>query len=256
MKKNPMKMINMKKTMLTLALVTCAGSLLNAQTLIIDPLTDSYTPFSGNDFNDQPVSNLLGNAGLSATLATPGTTVTYTPGTLPTDSDNNGTTSGRIVFFSPGPTQTIPGVITFNLNLTSGTGGNAVGYDISGIYLYNYNEKSGTARGIQSVDILYSTNGGISYTNFGLVTGFNQAIGNNQNDPGQEVDLGTTLTGVTNIEFTGGSNFGDPTFIGAEKVRFLGTDTVASVPEPNAYAMMLGGFGVLIALQGMRKRQA
>lgn len=238
----------MKKIALVLALVALTGSLLNAQTLlIIDPLTADY---SGTGVMDKgaPIS-LINNSGLSSALGSVGTTVAY-PTTMPTQ-DTDESSIWRLVF-----TNTLSGTLTFGLNLDSATGGNAGGYDITGVYLYNYqagynpaDNLANAARGLNVIDLKYSTDGGLTYLDYGTVT-FPAGTGSSS-DQGALVNLSSTLTGVTNLQFASATNHGDSTFIGADELRFVG---YAAVPEPSVYMMILGGVGMLFILKGRRTR--
>jgi len=214
------------------------------QILLIDPASATAT---GNLQGSGPTA-MIDNSGLSSDLATPGTTISY-PTTLPTDSTDY-TNSYR--------TNNPLATITFNLNTDSSTGGNSAGYNVTGLYVYNYNE-GGTAgetglpaagRGLASTDLEYSTDGGVTYKDFGTIN-FTEATGDDSYT-GSLINLGTTLNNVTNIEFNGGPAIDVGSYYaGLGEVRFVGTD---AVPEPSTYAMLIAG--LLILILGFRRKMS
>jgi hypothetical protein len=230
-------------------LVAIAGFAANAQgqILLIDPASVSAT---GSTQGSGPTA-MIDNSGLSSDLASPGETISY-PSTLPTDD-----TDYSANYRTSSPLATI----TFNLNTDSSSGGNSTGYNVTGLYVYNYNEngisgESGqpsTGRGLASTDLQYSTDGGVTYTDFGTIN-FTEATGDNSY-AGSLINLGTTLNNVTNIEFNGGPAIAASNgeyLVGLGEVRVVGS---AAVPEPSTYAMLSAGLLILV-LGFRRKRQA
>lgn len=116
---------------------------------------------------------------------------------------------------------------------------------VSGILLANYFESGGpAARGMNTFTFQYSDDEGQNYYSVGTLSA-------TQGNGGfQLIDLGTTLTGVTNVRFSSITNFGadgtgNSNIVGLNEVRF-----VNAVPEPSA--ALLGGLGVLALLRRRR----
>lgn len=112
---------------------------------------------------------------------------------------------------------------------------------LSGVYLWNYNETGGAARGVGLADVQISddptfTVGVTTFSGFA----FNAASGA-ANDPGDFYALPNAATGQY-VRFVNMSTIGDPDYIGIAEIRF----ETASVPEPTSY--MLLGSGVAVAL--------
>ena len=233
-----------RAVMLTAFLMSAAATSAKAD-LIIDPLTATgptgdYTP-----------TQLIDNSTLTSNLASPGTTETV-PATFPDAVEPANSNSGE--YRINATSLTAP--IVFNLNLDPGTGGNLTGYDISGLYVYNYEEDYDdvyyNGRGVETATLRYSTDGGATYQTYGTLT-FSEAP-DSASDPGQMITLDSTLggvTGVTNLELVGGSNYGDGSYTGLSEVRFIGT---TATPEPSTYGMVFVGLGALAALVSRRRR--
>jgi hypothetical protein len=210
--------------------------------LLIDPATVEY---SGGGVNF-PAVNLINNAGLSSNLSTPGNAIA-----LPTSFPAHDNGYSNTFRSQPNELQTL----TFDLNANPATGGNATGYNLTGLYIYAYNESGtgeagpDTERGLASTDLQYSTDGGMTYTDYGTIT-FTQATG----DPsytGFQLNLSGTLNQVTNFEFIGGSAFSsDSYYVGLDAVRAIGT---TAVPEPSTMMLLLGG-GLIVLLIGSRRK--
>lgn len=112
---------------------------------------------------------------------------------------------------------------------------------VSGILLANYWENGFANRGLSSFSFQYSTDDGGNYSTL-------STINPTQSDGGFEyIDLGSTLTGVTNIRFSNATYFSADfaQITGLNEVRF-----VNAVPEPSA--ALLGGLGVLALLRRRR----
>jgi hypothetical protein len=214
--------------------------------LIIDPATASDPDGSDGGTPTQLIDGSLdNNTTLNTDLGTPGTTVAL-PASFP-DATISQTINGEYRVFGDSPTNPI----VFTLNLDPTTGGNLTGYDISGVYVYNYGENfEGTYynnRGLGTTTLKYSTDGGATYLTYGTLT-FTEAAATASN-PGEEITLGSTLSGVTNLEFSADTSLGGG-YTSLNEVRFIGT---AATPEPSTYGMVFVGLGVL-ALVSRRRR--
>ena len=116
---------------------------------------------------------------------------------------------------------------------------------VSGILLANYFETSApSARGLNTFTFQYSADDGQNYSSLGTLSAVRG------NGGFQLINLGTNLTGVTNIRFSSITNFGadgtgNSNIVGMNEVRFVNV-----VPEPSA--ALLGGLGVLALLRRRR----
>ena len=113
---------------------------------------------------------------------------------------------------------------------------------VSGILPANYWENGWANRGLSTFSFQYSTDNGDNYTT--LTT-----INPSQSTGGFEyIDLGSTLTDVTNIRFSNATYFSNDNsqqIAGLNEVRF-----VNAVPETST--ALLGGLGVLALLRRRR----
>ena len=118
-------------------------------------------------------------------------------------------------------------------------------YDVDTIHQWVYTRSGATKRGLQTFDIAFSTNNGVSYST--AVTAASLSMGAFTEPavtalPAQTRTF-TEQTGVTNIQFSNLQNFGDTSYFGLSEIKFEGT----AVPEPSSVALLgLGGLGLLI----------
>ena len=178
-----------------------------AQTIkLLDPLSAS------SGVSEYSPGNLLNNSGLSSPLGTNGTVTTADLSAMPTVDVSAISVNVSINAFRQ-TSATLSSPLVFTL------GGS---YNLSGMYYYNYEEiYQGTyynGRGIQTVDIQYSTDNGATYTDLGNFT-LNEAP-QSPYDSGSLLSFGSTITNVTNIKFNSATNYGDGGYIGMNEVRF------------------------------------
>ena len=244
-KKVPNDFMVLGRALMLTTLLASASATSAKASLIIDPATAT------GPIGDGAPSALLDNSTLSFDLASPGTTEAL-PSTLPDAVEPANSNSGEYRFNPPTALNTTP--LVFNLNLDPTTGGSVTGYDITGLYVYNYEEDYDNSyynnRGLETTTLKYSTDGGATYNTYGTLT-FSEAP-NSASDPGEEIMLTSTLgnvTGVTNLEFVGGSNYGDGSYTGLSELRFIGT---AATPEPSSFGMVFVGLSALAALISLR----
>jgi len=95
------------------------------------------------------------------------------------------------------------------------------------LYYWNHNQNNSTDRGIQQMELLYSTNGGAEYQSAGNFT-LIRANGTAAERP-NVLDLVTPLAGVTNIRFRVISDFGG-IVTGLAEIRF--SDIAPVEPKP------------------------
>ena len=201
------------------------ASLASAATYnVITPSSVSYIDDTG-DFASPDINRVIDSSGVSSPIGATITTSEIEALTVTNDIDATG-------WRRNGPSA--PSV-TFTFTLQDPS-------VVSGILLANYWEGSGLSyRGLSSFSFQYSTDNGDNYTNL-------STINPSQSDGGFEyIDLGSTLTGVTNIRFSNATYFsGDGANItGLNEVRF-----VNAVPETST--ALLGGLGVLALLRRRR----
>ena len=134
--------------------------------------------------------------------------------------------------------------------LTNGTVTGSLIFDLGSNYfvgsttVWNYGAGCcGVERSVRDLGISYSTNGG-SYTNFGDIV-----LNQNMDNPflGESISLGFN---ARYIQFSLNSNYGDSSYSGLSEVKFY-----APVPEPEAYAMLLAGLGLMGAIARRRKQK-
>lgn len=90
-----------------------------------------------------------------------------------------------------------------------------------------------STRGIKTVDISFSTNGGSSFEN--TLQDFTFAIADSGNYVGELKSLGATYDDVTHIKFGDLTTHGATDIVGFNEIRFVGT---AAVPEPSTTALL------------------
>jgi hypothetical protein len=210
---------------------------LSAQSFIVQPIAaadGNGAPFDGNNLD--PAGTINGSGLSDATIVQTGDAV---PVTLPTHA-----ASPFGIQWRNRDGSQADNTISFDL----GTG--STSYDITGLYVWNYNEAfSGfqTQRGFNVLTIEWSSNDGANWSTVGSVDGFafTEALPQNDNAP-QFVSLGSTLSGATDIRFIPTSNHGDSRYYGLNEVRFV------AVPEPSTIVLMTIS---IVALIGFRRRK-
>jgi hypothetical protein len=190
--------------------------------VLITPIGATSTTEIGATRN---IGETIDNSGLSGT----GASVTETHSV---NSDNNGP------YWLSASGDNAAEVLTFDLGAT---------YDVDTIHQWVYTRGGETDRGLQTFDMSFSTNGGISYgatvsaASLGMAN-FSEPTANPL--PAQTRTF-TEQTGVTHIRFSNITNFGDGNFIGLSEIKFEGDLTV--IPEPSSIALFaLGGLGLFI----------
>lgn len=149
---------------------------------------------------------------------------------------------------------------TIALRFDLGSGDNSLGYDITGMYIWNFDQRTTTGdfsnRGIKNTNLGTQGIGGAiggPYTDKGALVNFTQA----ETDlatatSSQFIDLSAlSLTGVQFVQFDINSSYGgtsgNPSLpaVGLGEVRFVGTASV--VPEPSSVALLgLGGLALML----------
>jgi hypothetical protein len=120
---------------------------------------------------------------------------------------------------------------------------------VSGFLLWNYWETSqGTNdgvrnRGIQGATLTITYSGGTAVETF---NNFLETPSNNSGAPAQQLSFSTNYNGVTAIGFNNITDWGNTSFAGWDGFA------VTVVPEPSAFAALIGGTGVLM---GLRRRR-
>lgn len=126
-------------------------------------------------------------------------------------------------------------VLTFDLGGT---------FDVDTMYLWPY-IRSERVRGIRTLDISFSTNGGISYdTTLAAGTFADFTIDDQSGDQPVQTRSFTVQSGVTHIQLSNLTTFGSTNYIGISELRF------GAIPEPSA--ALLGGLGLLALLRRRR----
>jgi hypothetical protein len=129
--------------------------------------------------------------------------------------------------------------VTFDL-------GGGTAFDLDTIYLWTYNRPE-RARGVRTFDIAFSTDGGSSFgtavsaASLGL-TEFNIGTTNGSDRSTVQTRSITKQNGVTDIQITNITNWGDSSRIAIPEIRFGD-----SVPEPTTTALLgLGGLALIL----------
>jgi hypothetical protein len=201
-----------------LALITF--SITSHAAILITPTGASSTTEIGATRN---IGETIDNTGLSGT----GISVTET------HSVNSGNSGSYWLSASGGNAAE---VLTFDLGAA---------YNVDTIHQWLYTRTGEEDRGIQTFDIAFSTDNGVSYT--AAVSAASLGMSNFTEAtieplPAQTRTF-TEQTGVTHIRFSNITNFGDPNFIGLSEIKFEGT----LVPEPSSTALLgLGALGLII----------
>lgn len=128
---------------------------------------------------------------------------------------------------------TTTGTLTFDLGSV---------YSVGGTDIWNYGPGCcGADRSVKDLGISFSTDG-IGYTSFG-----NFVLTQPGSDPfgAQSLNLGFS---ARYVQFALNSNYGD-SYTGLSEVKFF----TAAVPEPETYAMLLAGLGLMGAVARRRK---
>lgn len=138
--------------------------------------------------------------------------------------------------------------------ITNGTTTGSLVFDLGSAYsvasttIWNYGTGCcGAGRSVKDLGISYSTDG-INYSSFA-----NVVLGLPATDP----FLGESLALNFNaryIQFALNSNYGDA-YTGLSEVKFF-SGNIAPVPEPETYAMLLAGLGLMGAVARRRKQAA
>ena len=213
---------NRTKTVLTLAAVAMATLALTGTSSagVIQPT--AATSSVGN-LSNRPIERTIDGSGLSG------------GGDILTQTHN----------VTGDPTNTLYwiGAGTSNIQLDFDLGGT---FDVDSMHLWNYVPTNGTTnRGLGSVDILFSTDGGTNYG--GLVNvGFAQAAISTPAPP--ETQTFAAVSGVTDIRLIA-DNSGSGTHTAFMEIRFGGGD---AVPEPTTFVLAALG---LLGLLGIRRRR-
>jgi len=211
----------------TVALTTglLAGSL-NAAFVVQPTDVEASSEFGDTESFDRTAIHAINGSGLSDDSIVE--TNDPVPSSWPTDGTN---VSGALWHTDSGDAN---GWIRFDL-------GEEV--PISGIHVWNYNGNDTSARGIQNVDVRFSSDS-ISgpFSNTQSLT-FAEAPQTTTYE-GEQIDLASPVT-ARFVEFDIQSNYGDSDFSGLSEVRFT------AVPEPASLAL-LGAGGLMLI--GRRRR--
>ena len=117
---------------------------------------------------------------------------------------------------------------------------------LDAVHIWTYSRTGETDRGMQSFDISFSTNGGVS---FGTPIGISGvSIGDYPNPITVQTFGFTAQTGVTDIRIDNIINYGDPNYVGLSEIRFE-----SSVPEPST--AILAGLGLAGLCLRRRRRK-
>jgi large repetitive protein len=187
-------------TVLTVVVLTL--TLANAQT-VIQP---SGVTTTGGNLSGRPIGTTIDGSGLP-----------INGGAILTET-HSVATSGQYWISASGN----PSGVQFDFDL-GGT------FDVDSVHLWQYTVASGAkVRGLKTVDITFSTNGGVSYG--GLIDDFGPfAIGASVADSAETLPF-TSVSGVTHIRFTDSANQGDGTYTAFNEIRFGGPVPVDTTP--------------------------
>ncbi|MDG0993966.1 MAG: PEP-CTERM sorting domain-containing protein [Akkermansiaceae bacterium] len=218
-----MKMNKQMKTILPLAVI--AGLAVTANAAVV--ITPAGATTTGGNLSGRPIGNTIDSSGLSGGGIS-GNILTETH-SVNTNSDlwlsANGNGSGVEFVFDLGGT-----------------------YTVDSVHLWNYDASSGANnRGLQTVDVTFSTDGGFNYNTLVAASGYDD-FGNFAQAPlgatqaSAETKTFTAVAGVTHIKFTDSTNHG-ATYTGIGEIRFGGDP----IPEPSTTALLgLGGLALIL----------
>lgn len=132
--------------------------------------------------------------------------------------------------------------------ITNGTTTGSLTFDLGSLFsvgstdIWNYGPGCcGNGRSVKDLGISFSTDG-ISYSSFG-----NFVLAQPVNDPFAAQSLNLSFN-ARYVQFALNSNYGD-SYTGLAEVKFFTT----AVPEPETYAMLLAGLGLMGAVARRRK---
>ena len=188
--KNPMKLVPILSMAGLATLTPCT------------PLDAAIIPVSGaaasSNWNGLPLTNTINGSGMTGAMTTEAELGIAT-------HDNNG--SAGTMWHSQ--IEEAAGMtLTWTFTAPSA---------LQTIYYWNHNQSGLTDRGIQETQILYSTDNGANYQSLGNFT-LQQAGGTSAERP-DVLDLGSTITGVTDVRFTLVSDYGG-IVAGLAEIRF------------------------------------
>jgi hypothetical protein len=215
-----MKLNKPMKTILPLAVI--AGFAVTANAAVVITPTGATTTGGSIDAT-RVIGKTIDSSGLSGV----GDILTQThsvgvSGDLWLSANNNG--SGVEFVFDLGGTHTVDSVHLWNISYTSGA----------------------VNRGLQTVDVTFSTDGGFNFNTLVEDSEYDDFGGfamSSTTGPGvAETKTFTAVAGVTHIKFTDSTNHG-ATYTGIGEIRF----GAAAVPEPSTTALLgLGGLALIL----------
>jgi hypothetical protein len=157
---------------------------------------------------------------------------------------------------TPYLTSALPTTIKYTLNTNAGTGGSALGYNISSIDSFAGDSSNG-ATGAQTFDLLVQTEGAPTFIDYGTyANSFNAALTANGSSAGASLTTLTPLAGsyiatnVTALEFTYSAANTVGTFIREDEV--YGAASTTPAPEPASAGLLIGA-GSIMALRPRRR---
>ena len=212
----------MKKFILLPPAVLALASVSLAQTIVTPDSADATSTIGGS----RTITEVINGSDLSGG-GTSGDILSETHD-LSTDS------AGYFLSGSFSSTSTPTFEITFDLGGT---------FDIDGVHLWNYDRNNDNpTRALKNFDISFSTDGGTNYgTTYAAGTFSDFAGADNprvDNEIAVQSRFFTSVSDVTDIKIDNIVLQGDNSYIGFSEIRFN------AVPEPSAFALLAGCFGL------------